>query len=60
MEVVVPKKEETKVEEPPPKDLVFPMKRISATEFLLGGKVVNAKFLNGRLLFRTGGGYINF
>jgi hypothetical protein len=27
---------------------------------LFGGKVINAKVSNGRLLFRTGGGYIMF
>jgi hypothetical protein len=27
---------------------------------MVGGKVVRAKILNGRLLIRTGGGYITF
>jgi hypothetical protein len=38
----------------------FPMKRIRQGEYLFAGKVINAKVSNGKLLFRTGGGYIMF
>lgn len=36
------------------------MKRIRQGEYLFAGKVINAKVSNGKLLFRTGGGYIMF
>jgi len=39
---------------------VFPLKRLSPSEYLFAGKVINAKISNGKLLFRTGGGYIMF
>jgi len=38
----------------------FPMKRLRQGEYLFAGKVINAKVSNGKLLFRTGGGYIMF
>ena len=38
----------------------LPMKRIRQGEYLFAGKVINAKVSNGKLLFRTGGGYIMF
>ena len=36
------------------------MKRLGVGEYMLAGKVINAKVANGKLLFRTGGGYIMF
>mmetsp|Transcript_23559 Transcript_23559/g.23218 ORF Transcript_23559/g.23218 Transcript_23559/m.23218 type:complete len:128 (+) Transcript_23559:1294-1677(+) len=36
------------------------LKRLNQNELLFGGKVINAKVSNGKLLFRTGGGYIMF
>ncbi len=36
------------------------MKRLRQGEYLFAGKVINAKVSNGKLLFRTGGGYIMF
>jgi len=36
------------------------LKRLGVGEYMLAGKVINAKVANGKLLFRTGGGYIMF
>lgn len=57
IQVIVPAKKP-----PPPeaKAYQFPMKRLRQGEYLFAGKVINAKVSNGKLLFRTGGGYIMF
>jgi hypothetical protein len=38
----------------------MPLRRLNAGEYLFAGKVINAKVSNGKLFFRTGGGYITF
>ena len=55
IQVIVPAKAA-----PPKGGYQFPMKRLRQGEYLFAGKVINAKVSNGRLLFRTGGGYIMF
>eukprot|EP00347_Sterkiella_histriomuscorum_P024416 403331190 len=58
IQVIVPAKKQ-----PPPEaksGFQFPMKRLRQGEYLFAGKVINAKVSNGKLLFRTGGGYIMF
>ncbi|CDW85833.1 gas2 domain containing protein [Stylonychia lemnae] len=54
IQVIVPPKK------PEKKAFQFPMKRLRQGEYLFAGKVINAKVSNGKLLFRTGGGYIMF
>ena len=36
------------------------IKRISTGKYLFGSKTISAKIVNGRLLIRVGGGYLNF
>ena len=40
--------------------LSLTIKRISSGKYLFGSKTISAKIVNGRLLIRVGGGYLNF
>lgn len=40
-------------------NLSFDVKRIAAGQYLFGSRKIQVKIVNGRLMIRVGGGYMN-